>query len=381
MTSTAESQIGLVLSGGGARGAYQVGVLNAISQILAEEKISRNFDVYTGVSAGAINAAMLASQAEDFHVAAKVLSDLWSQITADQVFFTDPFRLGKLGLKWMSELSLGGISGSTPGRALLDTTPLGTLLKNNISYDKIQTNLDEGRLKALAITAIDYRDSSAVTFIQSRLDKGWKKARRYSEPAKISTEHILASSAIPLLFPPVKVHEKYYGDGCLRNSHPCGPSIYLGCQKLVVIGVRSMATVATERGSALSRAPSVARVLNVLLNAVLLDGVELDIERLERVNEFIRRVPQDVKGSINYKPIDYVSISPSVDIGELASAKAHRLPRMIRYLIKGLGTLEEANEIISYLLFDPDFCTQLIDIGFHDGLKNRAEIIALFTSK
>ncbi len=367
-----------MLSGGGARGAYQVGVLSAISQILAEEKIERSFDVYTGVSAGAINAALLASQAQDFHSAAKRLADLWSQITADQVFYTDPFRLGKLGLKWMSELSLGGLSGSTPGRALLDTTPLTTLLKNNIAYDKIQTNLDEGHFKALAITAIDYRDSSAITFIQSHLEKGWKKARRFSEPAKISTEHIMASSAIPLLFPPVKVNSKYYGDGCLRNTHPCGPSIYLGCQKLIVVGVRSLTTVATERGQSLTRAPSVARVLNVLLNAVLLDGVELDIERLERVNEFVRSVPHDLTTSINYKTIDYVSVSPSVDIGELASAKAHRLPRMIRYFIKGLGTLEEANEIISYLLFDPDFCTQLIDIGFQDGMKQRHEILSMF---
>lgn len=368
-----------MLSGGGARGAYQVGVLNAISQILIEEKIERSFDILSGVSAGAINASLLASEAKDFHAATKKLSDLWSQITADQVFFTDPFRLGKIGIKWMSELSLGGLSGSTPGRALLDTTPLRSLLNKHISYDQIQTHLNDGHLKALAITAIDYRDSSAVTFVQSQLEKGWKKARRFSEPAKISTEHIMASSAIPLLFPPVKVDTKFYGDGCVRNTHPCGPSIYLGSQKLVVIGVRSLTTVATERGHSLTRAPSLARVLNILLNAVLLDGVELDIERLERVNEFVRRVPSDLKNTINYKAIDYVCVSPSIDIGELASAKAHRLPRMIRYLIKGLGTLEEANEIISYLLFDPDFCTQLIDVGFQDGLNQRQEIIRLFT--
>ena len=174
-----------MLSGGGARGAYQVGVLNAISQILIEEKIERSFDILSGVSAGAINASLLASEAKVFHTATKKLSDLWSQITADQVFFTDPFRLGKIGLKWMSELSLGGLSGSTPGRALLDTTPLRSLLDKHISYDQIQTHLNDGHLKALAITAIDYRDSSAVTFIQSQLEKGWKKARRFSEPAKI----------------------------------------------------------------------------------------------------------------------------------------------------------------------------------------------------
>ncbi len=322
---------------------------------------------------------MLAANAQDFHLAAKKLSDLWSKITANQVFFTDALHIGKLGFKWMSELSLGGLSGSSPGRSLLDTTPLRSLLSNNIAFDQIQRNLDEGHLKALALTAIDYRDSTAVTFVQSKMEKGWKKARRYSEPATITTEHIMASSAIPLLFPPVKVDTRFFGDGCVRNTHPCGPSIYLGAQKLIVIGVRCQNVNATERGNALTRAPSVARVLNILLNAVLLDGVDLDIERLARVNDFIHGVPAEHRTTINYKAIDYAWISPSIDIGELASAKAHRLPRMIRYLIKGLGTLEEAHEIISYLLFDPDFCTELIDLGFQDGMKQRQEILALFT--
>ena len=377
-SATEKSKIGLVLSGGGARGAYQVGVLNAISQILQEEKIERKIDILSGVSAGAINASMLAAHANDFHAGTKKLSDLWSQITANQVFYTDPLHLGKLGFKWMSELSLGGLSGSTPGRALLDTAPLKSLLNNNIPYNQIQTHLDEGSLAALAITAIDYKDSTAVTFIQSKLNKAWKKARRHSESARISTDHIMASSAIPLLFPPGNVDTRYFGDGCVRNTHPCGPSIYLGAERLIVIGVRTATMTATERGHALTKAPSVARVLNILLNAVLLDGVELDIERLERVNDFIRMVPQQNQGAINYKAIDYAWISPSIDIGELAAAKAHRLPRMIRYLIKGLGTLEEAHEIISYLLFDPDFCSQLIDLGFQDGMKQKNDILAIF---
>ncbi len=373
-----KSKIGLVLSGGGARGAYQVGVLNAISQIIQEEKIEKTIDILSGVSAGAINASMLAAHANDFHLGTKKLSDLWSQITADQVFYTDPLNLGKLGFKWMSELSLGGLSGSTPGRALLDTTPLKSLLNKNIPYEQIQTHLEDGSLAALAITAIDYKDSTAVTFIQSKLNKAWKKARRHSESARISTDHIMASSAIPLLFPPGNVDTRYFGDGCVRNTHPCGPSIYLGAEKLIVIGVRTATSTATERGHDLTKAPSVARVLNILLNAVLLDGVELDIERLERVNDFIRMVPQQNQGAINYKAIDYAWISPSIDIGELAAAKAHRLPRMIRYLIKGLGTLEEAHEIISYLLFDPDFCSQLIDLGFQDGMKQKDDILAIF---
>lgn len=374
------SKIGLVLSGGGARGAYQVGVLSAIIEILQAEGLPSRFDFLTGVSAGAINASFLASTAHMQQHGVKKLCDLWSHLSTDQVFYGDVAHLGTLGFKWMSDLSFGAIKGTSPGRALLDTAPLKELLDRNINFDQIQRNIQDGLLDALALTAIDYRDSSAVTFIQSKSHKGWKKARRFSEPAQISSAHIMASSAIPLLFPPIGVDNRYFGDGCVRNSHPCAPSIYLGSEKMIVIGVRSLQTTLTEKSFNSTKPPSVARVINVLLNAVLLDGIELDVERLEKVNEFIRKVPPQHQTGIQYKPIDYVWISPSVDIGALAASKANKLPRMIRYLLKGLGTLEEANEIISYLLFESSFCTQLIEIGFEDGMKARDQIVKLYQS-
>lgn len=369
----------IVLSGGGARGAYQVGVISAISHLFQQEKIDPNIDIYTGVSAGAINAGFLAAYCDNFHEAAKRLVDLWSHIHSNQVFFTDAVHLGKIGLKWMGELSFGGLTGTTPGRALLDTSPLHELISKNLDFSRIERNILNKKLEALAITAMDYENSDAITFVQGRADKKlWQKSRRSAEATKITPDHIMASSAIPLLFPPVKIEPRYFGDGCVRNSHPCGPSIYLGADHLIIIGVRNQ-TGSTSNPSAHSQPPSVARVLNVLLNSVLLDGIELDVERLKRVNDLVHSLPKENHSQITYKPLEYAWIAPSVDIGEIAFTKSSQLPRIIRYLLKGLGTIEEASEIVSYLLFEPAFCSELIEIGFEDGLKQKDEILKIIS--
>lgn len=367
---------GLVLSGGGARGAYQVGVLSAVADIAKESNIKEAFDVYTGVSAGALNATFLASGADDFSAATKALVDLWSQMTSDKVFYSNVGSLGKIGFQWMRTLSMGGIAGSAPGQALLDTAPLHQLVRDNLAEVKIQNNLDKGVFKALAITALDYQSSVAVTFVQGRKDlPDWKKIRRQSEKTQIRAEHVLASAAIPLLFPPVGVDERFFGDGCVRNTAPCSPAIYLGCQKILVIGVRKQGLTAYEHQFRQSlKAPSVARVLNVLLNSIMLDGVEVDIERLERINSLIEQIPPSLHENLPYRKVDFVYISPSADIGEIAEQKHMKLPPIIRYLLKGLGSISDASEIVSYLLFDPSFCSQLIEIGYEDGMRQKDEI-------
>ncbi|WP_413291545.1 patatin-like phospholipase family protein [Bdellovibrio sp. HCB337] len=367
---------GLVLSGGGARGAYQVGVLSAIADIAQSSGIHEAFNIYTGVSAGAINATFLAAGADDFTTASKSLVDLWSQLTSDQVFYSDVASIGKIGLNWMKSASVAGFVGPTPGQALLDTTPLHNLLKDRLPFAKIQNNIDRGILKALAITAMDYQSSTAITFVQGKKElPDWQKSRRYSEKAQINAEHVLASSAIPLLFPPVGVDQRFFGDGCVRNTAPCSPSIYLGAQKILVIGVRRQKGTAYEnRIMQSAKAPSIGRVLNVLLNSVMLDGVELDVERLERINSLIDQIPPGVHQGLTYKKVDFVWVSPSADIGEIAAQKHMKLPHIIRYLLKGLGSISETSEIVSYLLFDPSFCTQLIEIGYEDGMKQKEEI-------
>ncbi|MBL7555399.1 MAG: patatin-like phospholipase family protein [Bdellovibrionaceae bacterium] len=375
------SQIALILSGGGARGAYQAGVAQGIYEVLKSAGLPMKIDHFSGVSAGAINAAHLASQWNDQEHAIKTLVDLWSQLKSSDIYYTDAINLGKIGLKWVSELSLGGATGTAnEGRALLDTEPLKAFLKKKLETDKIASNLDKELFRSLIITAVDYYDSTAVSFIQTKKDfKSWKKQRRTSEEAKITVDHILGSSAIPLLFPPRPIENRFFGDGCVRNSHPCAPSIYLGAQKLLVIGVKSRASNFYEKDShVMTKAPSVARVVNLLLNAVLLDNVEHDVERLIRMNQIVHQA--DNSPNLSYKKLDFVFISPSRDIGALASKHMSKVPRIIRYLIKGLGSLDDANELVSYLLFESPFCSELIEMGFQDALDNREKIIALFRS-
>ncbi len=372
-------KMGLVLSGGGARGAYQVGVLAAVQEISEKSGILPRFEYLSGVSAGAINASSLASNCENFKNASETLVKLWSGVTIDQVFSTDSITMGKIGFQWMSELSLGSLTGTTPGRSLLETSPLRSLIHNNMDYDKVAQNFKDGHLKALAITAINYATSSTVTFVQGQDQlPSWDKGRKHSERTIISTDHIMASSAIPLLFPPVQVDDRFFGDGAVRNHAPCSPAIYLGAEKLLVIGVRRQASTAyEERAHQNVKAPSVARVINTILNGVLLDAIEQDIDRLRRLNDYAMAIPSEQHQKIALRPLDYLFISPSADIGEMAVQKAHKLPRIVRYLLKGLGSLEDASEIISYLLFDPSFCSDLIEIGYKDGMAKKEEVIQL----
>ena len=374
------SSIALVLSGGGARGAYQVGVIQALGSLFEEWGIENPFPIYSGVSAGAINASFMASQAENFSLGAKQLVDLWSQISSDQIFRTDALSLGKIGFQWAQELSIGSLTGTTPGKALLDTSPLRKLIENKLELHKISRNIEMKKLKALAITALDYRDSTAVTFLESSQEfKHWVKPRKVSEEARITVDHIMASSAIPLLFPPILASGRYFGDGCVRNTHPCSPAIYMGAQKLVIVGVRSQNITAYDAHALFEKKPpSTARVMNVLLNSVLLDGVDLDVERIKKVNEMVQWIPEDQTDKVPYKAVEYVWISPSRDIGALASEKSRSLPKLIRFLIKNLGSIEEASEIISYLLFEKVFTTELIEMGFEDGMKAKENLKRMF---
>ena len=371
---------GLVLSGGGARGAYQVGVLQAVAEICENLKIQNPFQILTGVSAGAINAASLASSTHDFPAGARLLNNLWKDLKSEQVFRTDAVSLSRIGLQWMGELSFGGLTGGGGGRSLLDTSPLRKLIEDHLAFSLIADRIRDGSLFALGITAMDYRNSTAITFVQgSEKTELWERPRRRAEKTHVRVEHILASSAIPLLFPPVAVDHRYFGDGCVRNQAPCSAALHLGAEKLMVIGVRMQGLTADEAfATRTPGAPSIARVANVLLNAVLLDGIETDIERLKRINEFLNRVPEAHRDSLNFKSVPFLFISPSQDIGALASKMASKLPRLIRYVLKGLGPLEDASELISYLLFEPAFCQTLIDLGYKDGMQQQEQIKQFF---
>lgn len=370
----------LVLSGGGARGAYQAGVLNATSEIASRLGQKRPFDIFVGNSAGAINASFLASQADNFIQATESLASLWSSLSADQVFRSDALSLGKIGFKWVRDLPLGGITGFSPGPSLLDTAPLRELLQNNLDFPKIQSNIQSGALKALAVTAVDYQTSMAATFIQGASDlPTWVRSRRYSETAVIHTDHIMASAAIPLLFPPIEVNGRHYGDGCLRNHAPLSPAIHLGAEKILVVGVRRQTEFQIPKTNSAVKPPTLGKVINTLLNAVLLDGIELDVDRLRKINDFMNKIPTELHSQLNFRKLDFVWIHPSIDIGQLAYDHAHKLPPFIRYLLRGLGSSEDSKETISYLLFDPTFCEKLMEAGYDDAMKKKDDIEVLLS--
>lgn len=368
-------KVGLVLSGGGARGAYQAGVIKGIAEIAQNAKIFRPLPIITGVSAGAVNAAYLAAGSHDFMKAAEELAGMWSLITADKVFHTDALSAGRSGFRLLSDATVGALYRKKLARSLLDTRPLKEFLDEKIPFQQIEKNLESGHIDALAITAADYTSANSITFVHANNEAPmWTRSRRMSRLEKISTEHVMASSAIPLFFPPVKVGEHHYGDGCLRNNAPLSPAIHLGADRLLVVSVRKQD--GNGAASTKSLEPSLARVLGVILNALLLDAIEVDMERMSRVNSTISYVPMKQRADLNLRELDYFWLRPSQDIGELAGELFHRLPRVIRYLVSGLGSSREASELTSYLLFDPDFCGQLVRMGYEDTLKAKDEVEA-----
>ncbi|WP_291516579.1 patatin-like phospholipase family protein [Bdellovibrio sp. ArHS] len=375
--------LGLVLSGGGARGAYQAGVLAAIAHVANKLNIRNPFQIYSGVSAGAINVCMLAGHSGDFVEGARNLVSLWSHITSDQVFYADLMALSRGGLQWMSELSLGGGKSETSLRSLLSTHPLNNFISDQCHFDQIEKKIKTGNLRAISVSALDYDSVSTVTFYQGAADiLPWERGMHRSEKAVLTTEHVMASSAIPLLFPPIKIGERYFGDGCIRNQSPCGPAIYMGADSLIAIGVRRRQdTWYSYHHNLSTTVPTVSRVANVLMNAVMMDGFESDVNRLEQINQGFSSLTSGQRKKSTVRKIDYLWISPSVDFSEIAKEKGSELPRMIRYLLRGPGSMEESREMLSYLLFTPHYCKQLVDIGFSDGMKEKDRIEELIVTK
>lgn len=374
--------LGLVLSGGGARAAYQAGALTAVGDICAELKIEHPFQIYSGVSAGAINASIVTSHEGTFSDGCAHLRNLWENIKSEDVFISNPLSLTQEGLKWIAELSMGGMKKSTPGRSLLSTDPLRDLIKKYCDFPNIRKKIESGSIHALAVTALDYYNTNSVTFIEGHNEIPlWERVRRRGERAKISVDHLMASAAIPLLFPPISLGEGYFGDGSIRNLSPCSPAIYMGAEKVLAIGVRSRKDPCysySQKKEALTEAPTVARILSVMLNAVMMDGIDLDMERIDRINTELKNLSASDRKKISVRSVDALWISPSRDLSEIAANRSHDLPRMIRYLLRGLGELEEASEITSFLLFEKTFCQTLIEVGFEDAMKQKDKIRAFF---
>jgi len=371
----AEKKIGLVLSGGGARGAYQAGVLKALFEINGELKKPQQFKILTGVSAGAINSVHLASMAHDPQQCIKKNIELWSTVNSKKVFRTDFPSLGKIGLEMVRDLSFGSIFKKKFFHSFLDTKPLEEYLAKHISFESIQKNIDEGLIDAVAVTATSYTTSQCISFFQGKDSiSTWKRSRRRGERVKLGVEHIMASSSIPIFFPPVALDERFFADGSLRNLAPLSAAIHLGAEKLFIVGV-NYPKYLNWKNSRDVFSPSLARILSVLINAIFFDATEGDVERLTRINEILRVFPEERHHNVLLKPIDYFWIRPSEDLSQMAKDEAKNLPKLVRYLLGGLGSEEEGADLISFLLFEPGYCSRLVELGYKDCMDRKKELV------
>lgn len=362
--------VGLVLTGGGARGAYQAGVLKAVCEITDTMGVAQPFPILSGVSAGAVNAGFLAAYADDMRVAIQQLCFMWGSVRTSMIFRVDAWSLLKIAFKGVAELLFGGAIAAKRSRSLLDTRPLQDFTRRSVPYSRIQKNIDNGHLHALAVTAVSYSDGASHTFFQGHPDiQTWKRLLRKSSRTVIGAEHILASGAIPLLFMPIQLRGGYYGDGSLRNTTPLSPAIKMGAERLLVIGTRQTRNVGMSNDNYQA---SPARVISVLLNSVLLDAIDFDYERLTRVNATLSQLPKGA--STELRPIKVCIIRPSADIGAIASEQADQMPRLLSHLVGGLGSRQESADLISYLLFEPAFTHWLMDLGYRDGMAQKDEI-------
>ncbi|HUF13308.1 MAG TPA: patatin-like phospholipase family protein [Longimicrobiales bacterium] len=372
--TAAHGGLGIVLTGGGARAAYQTGLL----RWLGRQYPTMRFPYITGISAGAINAAHLASHHGTFRQATEELCALWQGLTTEDIFRTDPFSLTKAILAWGSRLLLGGFLPVPEVRSLLDTAPLRETLEEvliNVGGELtgIRYNLAVHGCRAVAFGTTSYTTGRSVIWVEGQDIELWERPSRRSVKTNLSIDHVMASAALPLFFPAIRIGNAWYGDGGIRLTAPLSPALHLGATHVMAVATRHERSIEQADAPVIAGYPPPAQVIGVLLNSVFLDVIDQDAMRLERINRLIEKLPDEDRGGM--RPIRLLVLRPSVDLGRIASEHEPQLPRSFRMLTRGLGSRETASaDVLSMLMFQHDYLTRLVDLGEADAEARQDEI-------
>ncbi|MDK2123413.1 patatin-like phospholipase family protein [Parachitinimonas caeni] len=376
MTMLGSPVIGLILSGGGARAAYQVGVLRAIAKSLPP-KIPTPFKIICGTSAGGINAASLAAGAQDFRKSVCRLEYLWKNLQVEQVYRSDFATFARYFGHWIVSLVIGGMGKRNP-RSLLDNTPLEAMLTKLVNFDGIQSAIDSGFLRALSITASGYNSGQSVSFFQAVEEmEGWNRAQRLGCRSRIEIKHLMATSAIPFVFPAVRINREFFGDGSVRQVAPISPALHLGSEKVLVIGASPPRELPGERLRA-PNYPTLAQVAGHLMNSIFIDGLEVDLERITRVNRTLSFIPPEVKErkDVALREVEMLVIAPSKALEMIAARHAMHFPTTMKFMLGGLGALKRQGSVVaSYLLFHKHYTRDLIELGYQDAMRRQDDIV------